>query len=353
MVWPKSTSRRCSNSSKPRPQARLRRSSRSKSGLAPAPMKICVLGAGAWGTALAINAARPPCGHAVGARCGPGPGHGGGARQRALSAGHCLPRRTAGRRRTCARRPWKAPNWSSSRRRWRRCANNSAWCATCACPVAWLAKGVEPPRPGSAELGLLAHEIQAPRGAGTEGRRAERTELRAGSGAGPADGAGRGQSPSRRCASRWSRPFTAPRCASMPTTTSSASRSAARSRTCWRSPPACADGLGLGLNARAALITRGLAEMTRFGLALGARSRDLHGPVGARRPGADGHRRPVAQPQGRPVAGPGPHLVAGGRFAGPCGRRRLLRAHRGAAARATWASRCPFPTAWWPCWMAG
>ncbi|MBL0420136.1 NAD(P)-dependent glycerol-3-phosphate dehydrogenase [Ramlibacter sp. AW1] len=31
------------------------------------------------------------------------------------------------------------------------------------------------------------------------------------------------------------------------------------------------DGLGLGLNARAALITRGLAEMTRLGLALGAR----------------------------------------------------------------------------------
>ncbi len=32
------------------------------------------------------------------------------------------------------------------------------------------------------------------------------------------------------------------------------------------------DGLGLGLNARAALITRGLAEMTRLGLALGARA---------------------------------------------------------------------------------
>jgi glycerol-3-phosphate dehydrogenase (NAD(P)+) len=31
------------------------------------------------------------------------------------------------------------------------------------------------------------------------------------------------------------------------------------------------DGLNLGLNARAALITRGLAEMTRLGLALGAR----------------------------------------------------------------------------------
>jgi glycerol-3-phosphate dehydrogenase (NAD(P)+) len=32
-----------------------------------------------------------------------------------------------------------------------------------------------------------------------------------------------------------------------------------------------ADGLELGLNARAALITRGLAEMTRLGVALGAR----------------------------------------------------------------------------------
>jgi len=31
-----------------------------------------------------------------------------------------------------------------------------------------------------------------------------------------------------------------------------------------------ADGLNLGLNARAALITRGLAEMTRLGMALGA-----------------------------------------------------------------------------------
>ncbi len=33
-----------------------------------------------------------------------------------------------------------------------------------------------------------------------------------------------------------------------------------------------ADGLALGLNARAALITRGLAEMTRLGVALGGRA---------------------------------------------------------------------------------
>lgn len=41
-----------------------------------------------------------------------------------------------------------------------------------------------------------------------------------------------------------------------------------------------ADGLGLGTNARAALITRGLAEMTRLGLALGARADTFAGLTG-------------------------------------------------------------------------
>jgi len=40
------------------------------------------------------------------------------------------------------------------------------------------------------------------------------------------------------------------------------------------------DGLGLGLNARAALITRGLAEMTRLGVALGARAETFMGLAG-------------------------------------------------------------------------
>jgi glycerol-3-phosphate dehydrogenase (NAD(P)+) len=40
------------------------------------------------------------------------------------------------------------------------------------------------------------------------------------------------------------------------------------------------DGLALGLNARAALVTRGLAEMTRLGLALGARSDTFMGLSG-------------------------------------------------------------------------
>jgi glycerol-3-phosphate dehydrogenase (NAD(P)+) len=41
-----------------------------------------------------------------------------------------------------------------------------------------------------------------------------------------------------------------------------------------------AEGAGLGLNARAALISRGFAEMTRFGLALGARAETLAGLSG-------------------------------------------------------------------------
>lgn len=41
-----------------------------------------------------------------------------------------------------------------------------------------------------------------------------------------------------------------------------------------------ADGLELGMNARAALITRGLAEMTRLGLALGARAETFMGLAG-------------------------------------------------------------------------
>lgn len=40
------------------------------------------------------------------------------------------------------------------------------------------------------------------------------------------------------------------------------------------------DGLGLGLNARAALITRGLAEITRFGVALGGRVETFMGLAG-------------------------------------------------------------------------
>ena len=53
-----------------------------------------------------------------------------------------------------------------------------------------------------------------------------------------------------------------------PTTSSASSRRRAQERHCDRRR--YLEGLGLGHNARAALITRGLAEMTRLGVALGA-----------------------------------------------------------------------------------
>ena len=49
------------------------------------------------------------------------------------------------------------------------------------------------------------------------------------------------------------------------------------------------DGLQLGLNARAALITRGLSEMSRLGLALGARVETFMGLSGSGRSGVDRH----------------------------------------------------------------
>ena len=50
------------------------------------------------------------------------------------------------------------------------------------------------------------------------------------------------------------------------------------------------DGMGLGDNARAALVTRGLAEMMRLGAALGARPGNAHGPGRNGGPGVDLHR---------------------------------------------------------------
>jgi len=49
-----------------------------------------------------------------------------------------------------------------------------------------------------------------------------------------------------------------------------------------------------------ALITRGLAEMMRLGVALGAERETFMGLAGPRRPRAHLYRRPVAQPSLRP-----------------------------------------------------
>ena len=57
-----------------------------------------------------------------------------------------------------------------------------------------------------------------------------------------------------------------------------------------------ADGMGLGDNAKGSLITRGLAETTRLGLAHGRRPADLLRPGRTRRPGGDLLLAAVAQP---------------------------------------------------------
>ncbi len=51
-----------------------------------------------------------------------------------------------------------------------------------------------------------------------------------------------------------------------------------------------ADGLGFGHNTMAALITRGLAEMTRLGLKLGGQAETFAGLAGMGGPGPDLHR---------------------------------------------------------------
>ena len=80
---------------------------------------------------------------------------------------------------------------------------------------------------------------------------------------------------------RWYKGCSARLCfGSTPVPTPSAWNSAAPSKTSWRWLPAVCDGLRLGANARAALITRSLAEMTQLGVAMGARPQTFAGLSG-------------------------------------------------------------------------
>ena len=108
---------------------------------------------------------------------------------------------------------------------------------------------------------------------------------------------------SRRCCA-------ATRCAPTRATTSPASRSGGAVKNVLAIAAGASDGLGFGHNARAALITRGLAETGRLVGRARRQARDADGPRGTRRPRAHLHRRPVAQPARRPRAGARP--AAGG-----------------------------------------
>ena len=147
----------------------------------------------------------------------------------------------------------------------------------CRVPVAWLCKGFE--APVSEPFGLLAHEIQgniAP-------------EMQAGVLSGPSFAleVARGQPTALVAASA----HESVRQALVAAFHSSALRVYANDdivgvevggavKNVLAIATGLCDGLNLGLNARAALITRGLAEMTRLGVALGARAETFMGLSG-------------------------------------------------------------------------
>jgi glycerol-3-phosphate dehydrogenase (NAD(P)+) len=245
-------------------------------------MKIIVLGAGAWGTALAANAALNPLGHSVTLW----------ARDAAQAAQLALTRENA---RYLKGLPLPAQlGISGQPLNEMHGALQAADLVVigspmaglrgllhdlrdCIAPVAWLCKGFEPGQ-GNAQ-GLMGHEVQqqvAPK-------------LRAGVLSGPS--------------------FAQEVAQGMPTALVAASSHASVREALVQAfhgstlrvyanedvvgvevggavknvlaiATGLCDGLQLGLNARAALITRGLAEMTRLGLALGARADTFMGLSG-------------------------------------------------------------------------
>ena len=147
----------------------------------------------------------------------------------------------------------------------------------CQAPVAWLCKGFEAPVSGP--FGLLGHEVRALVAPG----------LRSGALSGPSFAleVARGQ-PTALVAASQDAPV---RDALVEAFHSSTVRVYANDdlagvevggavKNVLAIATGLCDGLNLGLNARAALITRGLAEMTRLGLALGARADTFMGLSG-------------------------------------------------------------------------
>lgn len=247
-------------------------------------MKIIVIGAGAWGTAVAISAAAHPGGHAVmlWSRSS--------AQQQTMQAARSNARYLPGapfpeslqlvsgdaadllaRAQACDLVVLAAPMAALR--------GLLHGLRDCRVPVAWLCKGVEASLPDSDFFGLLGHEIRAQ----------VAPDLIAGVLSGPS--------------------FAQEVATARPTALVAASEHAVVRDAlvaAMHSPSVrvytnddivgvevggavknvlaiatgLCDGLALGLNARAALITRGLAEMTRLGVALGARTETFMGLSG-------------------------------------------------------------------------
>jgi glycerol-3-phosphate dehydrogenase (NAD(P)+) len=144
--------------------------------------------------------------------------------------------------------------------------------------VAWLCKGFEAAKPGAA-FGLLAHEIQAE----------VAPSLRAGILSGPsfAQEVAKGAPTALVAASADASvrealvaAFHSPMLRVYANDDIAGVEVGGAVKNVLAIATGLCDGLNLGLNARAALITRGLAEMTRLGLALGGKSETFMGLSG-------------------------------------------------------------------------
>ena len=245
-------------------------------------MKICVLGAGAWGTALAVNAAIT---HDVTLWARDT------AQSKALAADRANTRYLPDIALPAGLRLAGGPEQFASALGGQDLiviatpmsglrGMLKALGAT-QTPVAWLCKGFETPQKDDSHLyfGLLAHEIQAQ----------EAPNLIAGVLSGPSFAleVARGQPTALVAASE----HAVVRDVLVSAFHSSTLRVYANDdivgvevggadKNVLAIATGLCDGLGLGLNARAALITRGLAEMTRVGVALGAKAETFTGLSG-------------------------------------------------------------------------
>ena len=242
-------------------------------------MKICVLGAGAWGTALALNAAS--C-HAVTlwARDASQVSQMRSARENTrYLAGTALPASltiVSGEPDAAAADLVIVATPMAALREQLLALRDSR------VPVAWLCKGVESVREESGysgAFGLLAHEIRAQ----------VAPDLVAGVLSGPsfAQEVARGQPTALVAASAHAavrdllvEAFHGPALRVYANDDIVGVEVGGAVKNVLAIATGLCDGLMLGLNARAALITRGLAEMTRFGLSLGARAETFMGLSG-------------------------------------------------------------------------
>ena len=246
-------------------------------------MKIVVLGAGAWGTALAVGSAR--AGHQVtlwarlttaagamqtervNARYLPGVGLPDTLK---LAGGKdALPHALDGQELIVIATPM-----SALRELLEKLAHERV-------PVAWLSKGFETPlkTDDPASFGLLAHEIRAQ----------VAINLRAGVLSGPSFAleVARGQPTALVAASEHPdvrealvAAFHSPTLRVYANDDIVGVEVGGAVKNVLAIATGLCDGLNLGLNARAALITRGLTEMTRLGVALGARAETFTGLSG-------------------------------------------------------------------------